>query len=135
MDTLSAEQAAVLLHLNVRRVQGLAREGKLPAARIGKKWLFRREELEALLGAPARSQTGRESLSLSTRNQLRGRIVRVTLDGLMAEVQLRVGDHDLVSLITRSSAERLHLEEGDEIYALVKATGVVIGKEETAPPA
>lgn len=50
MRTLNAQEAAKLLQLNVKRVQGLAREGKLPAARVGRKWLFRREDLEALLG-------------------------------------------------------------------------------------
>src|SRR5215831_7572115 len=106
MNTLSAEEAARLLHLNVKRVQSLARAGKLPAARVGRKWLFRRDELEALLGrrppAPAA-----HSLAISARNRLRGRIARIELDGLMAEVQLRIGEQDLVSVITRSSAERL----------------------------
>ena len=49
MDTWTAEEAAKFLRLNVKRVQGLAREGKLPASRIGRKWLFRRADLERLL--------------------------------------------------------------------------------------
>ena len=127
-NTLDAEEAARLLHLNVKRVQSLARAGKLPAARVGRKWLFRREELEALIGrseaAPAHG-----SLAISARNRLRGRITRLVLDGLMAEVQLRVGDQDLVSVITRSSAERLGLEVGDEVFAVIKSTEVMLGKE------
>ena len=51
MNMLDAEEAAEFLHLNVKRVQSLAREGKLPAARVGRKWLFRREELEAGVGS------------------------------------------------------------------------------------
>jgi molybdate transport system regulatory protein len=127
MDTLSAEQAAQLLHLNVKRVQSLARAGKLPAARVGRKWLFRSAELEALLGgAAARPQ---RSLAISARNRLRGTIARLTIDGLMAEVQLRIGDQELVSVITRSSAERLGLAAGDEVFAVIKSTEVMIGKE------
>jgi len=128
MNTLNAEEAAQLLHLNVKRVQGLAREGKLPAARIGRKWLFRREELEALLGQPATSPP-RRALAISARNRLRGRISRLSLDGLMAEVQVRIGEQELVSLITRSSAERLGLALGDEVFAVIKSTEVMIGKE------
>jgi len=128
MNTLNAEEAAQLLHLNVKRVQGLAREGKLPAARVGRKWLFRRDELEALLGRTATSPP-RRSLAISARNRLRGRISRLSLDGLMAEVQVQIGDQELVSLITRSSAERLGLAVGDEVFAVIKSTEIMIGKE------
>ena len=128
MNMLDAEEAAKVLHLNVKRVQSLAREGKLPAARVGRKWLFRRQELEALLGRPMPGPEPR-SIAISARNRLRGRISRLALDGLMAEVQLRIGDQELVSMITRSSAERLGLEVGDEVIAIIKSTEIVIGKE------
>jgi molybdate transport system regulatory protein len=128
MNTLDAGEAARLLKLNVRRVQRLARAGKLPAARVGRKWLFDRDQLEALLGRSANVSAG-GALALSARNRLRGRIARLSLDGLMAEVQLRIGDQDLVSLITRSSAERLGLAVGDEVFAVIKSTEVMIGKE------
>jgi molybdopterin-binding protein len=128
MNMINAEEAAQLLHLNVKRVQSLAREGKLPAARVGRKWLFRREELERLLGRTGVSAPGR-SLSISARNRLRGQISRLSMDGLMAEVQLRIGDQELVSVITRSSAERLGLEVGDEVFAVIKSTEIMIGKE------
>jgi molybdopterin-binding protein len=129
MNMLNAEEAAALLHLNVKRVQVLAREGKLPAARVGRKWLFRRRDLEALLGAPATAAVGGAVMSISARNRLRGRITRITVDGLMAEVQLSIGDQELVSVITRSSAERLGLQVGDEAFAVIKSTEIMIGKE------
>jgi len=128
MDTLNAEEAAQLLHLNVKRVQGLARAGKLPAARVGRKWLFRRDELEALLGRPA-VPAAAGSMSISARNRLRGSIARLQYDGLMAEVVLRIGDQELVAMITRSSAERMGLQVGDEAFAVIKATEVILGKE------
>src|SRR5215468_6575586 len=103
VTTLDAEQAAELLHLNVKRVQGLARAGKLPASRIGRKWLFRREELEALLGRKRRLPA-RSAVTISARNHLRGTVSRLEVEGLMAEVQIRIGDQELVSVITSSSA-------------------------------
>ena len=130
METLDAGQAAQLLHLNVKRVQSLARAGKLPASRIGRKWLFRRDELEALLGRePARGP--RSALAISARNRLRGVVSSLAVDGLMAEVHVRIGDQELVSIITRSSAERLDLGVGDTVYAVIKSTEVMIGKEES----
>ncbi len=130
MRTLTADEAAKLLHLNVKRVQGLARAGKLPAVRVGRKWLFPLEQLQRALGAsPA---PGTPVLEISARNRLRGRITVLRCEGLMAEVHLLIGDQELVSVITRSSAERLGLAVGDEAFAVVKATEVMIGKREPA---
>jgi molybdopterin-binding protein len=127
MRTLSAEEAAELLHLKVKRVQILARQGKLPAFRVGRKWLFRGEELELMLGGPA--HRAERPLEISARNRLRGTVTRLSFDGLMAEVQLRIGDQDLVALITRSSAERLRLQVGGTAFAVIKSTEVMIGSE------
>jgi molybdate transport system regulatory protein len=125
MALLSAEQAAAHLHLNVKRVQALARAGKLPGRRVGRKWLFDERELEAALG---HAETGGDGLDLSARNQLRGRILAVTVDGLMAEVRVGVGEQELVAVITRNSAERLRLEAGDTVYAVIKSTEVMLAK-------
>lgn len=128
METLSASEAATILRLHVKHVQRLARAGRLPASRVGRKWLFRRADLEALLRAGAAPAADGPVLDLSARNQLRGRIVSVTADGVMAEVRLRIGDQDLISIITRSSAERMRLVAGDTVYAVIKSTEVMIGK-------
>lgn len=128
MQTLTASEAASLLHLNVKRVQSLARAGKLPAVRVGRKWLFPRDRLEQLL-ASERGANASPRLEISARNRLRGRIERIERDGLMAEVQVMIGDQRLAAMITRSSADRLGLEVGDEVIAVIKATEVIIGKE------
>jgi molybdopterin-binding protein len=128
METLSVRQAADLLHLNQKRVQSLARAGKLPAVRVGRKWLFRRDQIEGLLAGPIAPTT--TPMAISARNRLRGTIAALRVDGLMAEIQLRIGDQDLVSVITRSSAERLGLREGDEVFAVIKSTEVMIGTRE-----
>jgi molybdopterin-binding protein len=47
----------------------------------------------------------------------------------MAEVTVSLGDQELVSVITRGSAERLGLRLGDAVLAVVKSTEVMIGKE------
>jgi len=127
MRTLSAEEAAELLHLKVKRVQILARQGKLPALRLGRKWLFRSDELEQMLGA---SVTAAERpLEISARNRLKGTITRLSIDGLMSEVELAIGDQTLTALITRASVERLRLKVGGTAYAIIKSTEVMIGAE------
>ena len=129
MRTLSSDEAAKLLHLNVKRIQRLARSGQIPAVRVGRKWLFHADQIERLLGRKG-AATAAPVLEISARNRLRGTIVRLLVDGLMAEVVLRIGDQELVAIITRSSAERLGLRVGDDAFAVIKSTEVMVGKEE-----
>ncbi|HXW96455.1 MAG TPA: TOBE domain-containing protein [Gemmatimonadales bacterium] len=126
-DTLSAAEAAALLHLNVKRVQALARSGRVPAMRVGRKWLFPRKRIEELVGVETMAPTA--TVELSARNQLRGRIIGIQRDGLMAEVTLDVGGQELVAVITRSSVERLRLRVGEDALAVIKSTEVMIGRK------
>jgi molybdate transport system regulatory protein len=127
-DLITAAEAAKLLHLHVKRVQHLARSGQLPATRFGHKWLFSRAKLLATRtqGEAPREPSG--ALEISARNSLRGRISSIQADGIMAEVRIAVGDQEIVSIITRSSAERLRLAVGDDVFAVVKSTEVMIAK-------
>jgi len=106
MDTLTVAQAAKVLHLNPKRVQFLARNGRIPAVRVGRKWLIPRRELEGqLVRLTAEAADSPQAIDLSARNQLRGRIAGLMVEGLMAEVRVAIGDQELVSVITRGAAE------------------------------
>lgn len=132
MQTLTAAEAAELLHLNVKRIQSLARAGKLPAVRVGRKWLFPRDRIEQLLASEQRAERRVASLprlEISARNRLRGRIEHVERDGLMAEVHVAIGDQRLTAVITRTAADTLNLKVGDLVLAVIKSTEVMIGKE------
>ena len=63
---------------------------------------------------------------LSGRNQLVGRIERVQISGLMAEVVISIGDQQITSIITARSAREMNLKEGQTAAALIKATEVMI---------
>ena len=67
-------------------------------------------------------------MELSTRNQLPGTVKRVILGTIMAEVTVKVGQNEIVGVITRHSAERLAMQAGDQVGVLIKATEVMIGK-------
>jgi molybdopterin-binding protein len=67
-------------------------------------------------------------VTLSGRNQLRGIIEEVRVEGLLAQVRLRVGDQALTAIITRDAVDELKLKRGDEALAVVKATEVMIGR-------
>ena len=128
-ELLTADEAAALLRLNVRRVQTLARAGRLPARRTGRRWLFPRQALlDTLAGGRAAPPPPVVGVDISARNQLRGRVARLTVDGLMAEVEITVGDQQVVSVITRHAAERMGLAEGQDVLAVIKSTEIMIAR-------
>lgn len=63
---------------------------------------------------------------LSARNQFKGTIKSVKLGNVMAEVVIIVGTLEMVSAITRTSAETMGLKQGDEVTAVIKSTEVLI---------
>ena len=66
-------------------------------------------------------------MRLSARNVLKGKILKVTHGAVNSEVVLELsGGVQVVSIITRQSAESLGLAEGGEAYAVVKASNVMI---------
>ena len=65
---------------------------------------------------------------LSARNQFAGTIKSVKLGNIMAEVVVTVGAIEIVSAITRTSAENLNLKPGDQVRAIIKSTEVIIDK-------
>ena len=93
------------------------------------------DEVDRLL-APARpgpSRSRRPSppgviVALSGRNQLRGYVEEIRVEGLLAQVRLRIGDQYLTAVITRDAAAELRLARGDEALAVVKATEVMIAR-------
>jgi len=69
-------------------------------------------------------------MKLSARNVLKGKIAAVVKGVTTAHVKIDVG-HGIVitSSITVEAAKDLKLKKGDEAYAIVKASEVIVGKE------
>lgn len=67
-------------------------------------------------------------MQLSARNQLRAKVTGVTLGNVMAEVRMQLGDQELVAAVTREAAQRLKLEVGNDVIAVIKATEVMVGR-------
>jgi molybdopterin-binding protein len=78
--------------------------------------------------APARPLSG-VLVSLSGRNQLRGIVEEVRVEGLLAQVRLRIGEQRLTAVITRDAIEVLKLKRGQQALAVIKSTEVMIGLE------
>ena len=70
-----------------------------------------------------------ESLEgLSARNRLHGFIDEVRVDGLLAQVRMRVGDQSLTAVITADAVRALKLRRGDDAVAIIKSTEVMIAR-------
>jgi molybdopterin-binding protein len=69
-------------------------------------------------------------VQISARNVLSGRVKSVTYGVVSAEVVVELsGGDEIVSVITKRSAEELGLSEGKEVFVVVKATSVMIALE------
>lgn len=69
-------------------------------------------------------------MKLSARNVLKGKVKSVTTGAVNSEVVIELpGGAEMTSIITKASAESLNLKEGKEVYAIVKASNVMIGTD------
>ena len=69
-------------------------------------------------------------MQISARNVLKGKVKQVTPGAVNSEIVVEVaGGVEMVSIITKSSAERLGLRPGKDVYAIVKASNVMIGTD------
>jgi molybdopterin-binding protein len=69
-------------------------------------------------------------MQTSARNRLPGLVRDVRIEGLMARVDIQVGDNHVVALISAEAATDLQLQVGDRVSALVKATSVMVVRDE-----
>ena len=67
-------------------------------------------------------------MQISARNTLKGIIKSIKTGAVNNEIVIELPNGmEVVSIITKESAERLGLKEGKEVYAIVKASDVMIG--------
>jgi len=69
-------------------------------------------------------------MKTSARNLLKGKVRKVTKGAVNTEVVIEVsGGAKVVSIITKASAEKLGLKKGKKVYAVIKASDVMIAKD------
>lgn len=100
-------------------------------------------EVERLLAAQgqvpaaARGRRPRSGVlvAISGRNQLRGIVDEVRVEGLLAQVRLRIGEQRLTAVITRDAVDELKLRRGAAALAIIKSTEVMVAREQEPAPA
>lgn len=65
-------------------------------------------------------------MKLSARNIIKGRIVEVTKGATTAHVKIDIGGQVITSAITNEAVEQLKLAKGQDAYAVIKASDVMV---------
>jgi molybdopterin-binding protein len=66
-------------------------------------------------------------MKLSARNTIKGKVKKVTHGAVNSEVVVELpGGTEVVSIITKTSAEGLGLAVGKDVYAVIKASSVML---------
>jgi molybdopterin-binding protein len=90
--------------------------------------LLARQQPDTKRRAGAKADPDESLGGLSARNRLAGFIDEVRIDGLLAQVRLRVGDQSLTAVITADAVRALKLRRGDDALAIIKSTEVMIAR-------
>lgn len=144
MDLLTPRQAADRLGVTYSTLKQWIYKGAVrtrPTA--GGHHRIPQSEIERLLAGAGRPLPARATrpahkgaiVALSGRNQLRGIVEEVRVEGLLAQVRLRIGDQRLTAVITRDAVDDLRIRRGEEALAVIKATEVMIGRSGETPAA
>lgn len=132
MDLLKLKEAAEMIGVSYPTVKQWIYSGKIESVKTaGGHHRIPQTEVDRILGKKKRERRGitNNLSSISGRNKLFGTIIEARFDGLLAQITVDVGGQIMTSIITSDSARSLGLKKGVDVYALVKATEVMIIRE------
>lgn len=70
----------------------------------------------------------KSELSLSVKNKIKGRVIEAKIGAVNAEITLDIGsEQTITAIITKESAIKLEVGVGDEFYAIIKSSDIIIG--------
>jgi molybdopterin-binding protein len=125
---VAAGEAARALGISLDTLRRWDRDGRIRVERDGRgRRLVPSSELERLTGRAPRPLTGAK---LSARNRLSGVVRSVVADGVMALVEIEAGPFIVVAAITRDAVDELGLAPGVPAVATVKATSVMVSRDD-----
>jgi len=120
-DYYSVSEAAKLLGISVDTLRRWDRQGLIKAERDhANRRTVPAREIDRLRGEPGAS-------SLSARNRFNGMVTDVTVEGLLARVEMVVNEPvRVVAVVTREAVDDLGLRVGMSATAVVKSTSMMI---------
>jgi molybdopterin-binding protein len=127
-DDLTIGEAAAELGVSADTLRRWDRAGRIRTSRDSRnRRLVPRGEIDRLRAGPERHRTGDQ---FSARNRFAGVVRSVEVSGVMALVEIEAGPHRVTAAITRDSVEEMGLAEGVRATAMVKATSVMVERND-----
>ena len=116
----TAREAAQALGISLDTLRRWDRDGRIQTRRdAGHRRVVPASEIERLRGGA--------DAHMSARNRFRGIVQEVTVDGLLAQVEIVVSEPTrVVAIVTRDAVEELGLKPGAPATAIVKSTSVMV---------
>ena len=119
----------------VKAVRGGKRGGKAELTDTGRELLSEFRKLQQFMEISGKSfedEWGLLGIKLSARNRLRGRVKSVSIEGVAGRVEIELFTPAILkSLITSEAIRDMDLKEGDEVYAIIKSTEIMIAKKKS----
>jgi molybdopterin-binding protein len=129
-DLLTPMQAARVAGVSYPTIKQWIYKGKIrPTKTAGGHYRISRAEIERVTRqGRAKPRSGRPVGldAISGRNKLQGSITELRFEGLLVQVTIDVGGQQITSIITSDGARALGLKVGVSVYALIKATEVMV---------
>ena len=129
-ELLTPIDAAQLAGVSYPTLKQWIYKGKIRSTKtVGGHHRIARSEIERVTGANRRASRKGKPVGLdatSGRNKLPGTVTELRYEGLLVQVTMDVNGYEITSIITSDSARALGLKEGVQVYALIKATEVMV---------
>ncbi|MHC1576360.1 MAG: TOBE domain-containing protein [Methanosarcinaceae archaeon] len=116
-------------HDVVRTVRGGRNQGTF-LTEHGKQLIEEYERSKRYLSKIVDDDTAWENIGfrITARNKIIGEVVDVEKGDVASKVKIAIQPTILTSLVTAEAVDALDIKEGDEVYAIIKSTEVLIGK-------
>jgi molybdopterin-binding protein len=125
---MKAGDAARALGISLDTLRRWDRDGRIRTTRdASNRRMVPISEVERLSGRAPKVRTGGR---LSARNRLAGVVRSVESDRVMALVEIEAGPFRLAAAITRDAVEELGLRPGVRVVATIKATSVMVSRDD-----
>ncbi len=130
-ELLTPTDAAQLAGVSYPTLKQWIYKGKIRTTRTaGGHHRIARSEIERVTGTKKAKVTRKGKPvgldAISGRNKLPGTISELRFEGLLVQVTIDVAGNQITSIITSDAARSLGLKEGVSVYALIKATEVMV---------
>ena len=129
-ELLTPMQAARVAGVSYPTIKQWIYKGKIHATKTaGGHHRIARSEIERVTkrrSAPTKRRKPIGLDAISGRNKLHGSIIDIRYEGLLVQVTIDIGGQEITSIITSDAARSLGLKAGVSVYALIKATEVMV---------